>query len=435
MKTPRPLLTASLLIGAVLLAAQPAAAATAPNAGIFRAGAARIDITPAADAALPLSGYGSRVDGFKGIRDRLHVRAIAVDDGATRAALVGIELVGMSHAHWERMTARISRDTGIPVENIMLCSVHTHAAPAIGTYNERVAPEIAAMREAYVQKLEDSLAAVVQQAQAALQPARIGYGTGQARVNMNRRARNGEGGWMLGHNPDGVSDKTVAVVRFDNLAGEPFAIFSNYGVHATVLGTQNYQISPDLPGATARHVEQHFGGKVVSPWTSGAAGDQDPIYRVGTDFRNVTALGQILGEEVVRVAESIRTTPRGRVHVAQKVVSCPGKRTVQLPARGKEYQFADADPVPIRLSLLVVNDIAFAGVSGEVLTNIGLRLKRESPLTRTMMLTHCNGSSGYIPDDAAYDQASYEITVSRVKRGCAEAAIVDGFIEMLARLF
>ena len=435
MKPRRPRLTASLIVQLACLAVLPAGtAATAPDAG-FRAGAARVDITPAPDAALPMSGYGGRTDGFKGIRDRLHGRAIVVDDGATQAAIVGIEIVGMSHALWERMTRRITRDTGIPVENIMLCSVHTHAAPAIGTYNERIAPALAAKREAYVQRLEDGLAEVVQQAKAALVPARIGYGTGQARVNMNRRARNGEGGWMLGHNPDGVSDKTVAVVRFDNLAGEPIAIFSNYGVHATVLGTQNYQISPDLPGATARHVEQHFGGKVVSPWTSGAAGDQDPIYRVGTDFRNVAALGQILGEEVVRVAESIKTSPRGRVKVAQQIVTCPGKRTVQPPARGKEYQFTDAEPVPIRLSLLVVNDIAFAGVSGEVLTNIGLRLKRESPLTRTMMLTHCNGSSGYIPDDAAYDQVSYEITASRVKRGCAEAAIVDGFITMLARFF
>jgi neutral ceramidase len=102
---------------------------------------------------------------------------------------------------------------------------------------------------------------------------------------------------------------------------------------------------------------------------------------------------------------------------------------------GRIDEFADADPVPIRLSLLVINDIPFAGVSGEILTNIGLRLKRESPLTRTMMLTHCNASSGYIPDDAAYEQVSYEVTTSRVKRGCAEAAIVNGFVEMLARLF
>ena len=51
-------------------------------------------------------------------------------------------------------------------------------------------------------------------------------------------------------------------------------------------------------------------------------------------------------------------------------------------------------------------EIAIDGVSGEVLTNISLRLKRDSPFNRTVMVTHANGSSGYLPDDAAYEQVS-----------------------------
>lgn len=408
----------------------------AAPAAVFRAGAARIDITPAKDAALPMSGYAGRIEGFKAIHDPLHLRAIVVDDGTTTAAIVGAELIGLSHEFWQKLTGRLAQETGIAADNILLASVHTHAAPAIGTYNERAAPEIAAKRDEYIRKVEDALVAVVREAKAKLQPAKVGFGTGQAKVNMNRRAMNGEGGWMLGHNPDGVSDKTVAVLRFDTLAGEPFAIFSNYSVHGTVLGQQNLQISSDIPGATARFVEKHYGEKVVSPWTSGAAGDQDPLYRTGTDFRNVTALGAILGQEVVRVAESIQTSPQGRIRALQRVVSCPGKRTVQMPARdGTGHKFEDTDPVPIRLSLLMINDIALAGVSGEVLTNISLRLKKESPFTRTIMVTHCNGSSGYLPDDAAYDQVSYEITTSKVKRGCAEQAIVSGFVRMMSEAF
>src|SRR3954447_18890744 len=116
-------------------------------------------------------------------------------------------------------------------------------------------------------------------------------------------------------------------------------------------------------------------------------------------------------------------------------VICPGKRTVQNPASDREYKAEDADPVPIRLSLLLINDIAIAGVSGEALTNIGLRLKRESPFNRTVLVTHCNGSSGYIPDDAAYDQVSYEITATHLKRGCAEDAIVNGLVEMMNAFF
>jgi hypothetical protein len=423
---------AALALGLSL--ASLSAQAPAQN-GSLRAGAFKVDITPAPDAALPMSGYSSRTEGFKAIHDSLNVRAIVVDDGATQAALVGCEVIGISAALWERIVSRVTRETKIPRDNIMLTSVHTHAAPALGTYNEPAEGDEARKRAEYVQKLEDAVVTAVSRAQASLQPARIGFGTGKAHVNSNRRAADGSGGWMLGNNPDGVSDKTVAVIKFETQSGQPLAIFTNYAVHGTVLGAANLQISSDLPGATSRVVEAHFGDAVVSPWTSGAAGDQDPIYRVGTDFKNVAALGRVLGDEVIRVASNITTSTRARIRGAQKVVTCPGKRTVHSPGPDKEYKIEDADPVPIRLSLLVINDIAIAGVSGEVLTNIGTRLRQESPFNRTVLVTHCNGSSGYLPDDAAYDQVSYEIVATRVKRGCAEGAIVNGLVEMMNAFF
>ena len=418
-------------IGLLLVSFSSSTISPADGAAL-RAGAAKVDITPPADASLQLSGYSGRTAGFKRIHDELSVRAIVVDDGSAQAAIISCEIIGLSNAFREKMTQRISRETGIPPDHILLSSVHTHAAPATGVYDRTPMPPSQA---AYVARLEDAIAESVRQARSSLQPAKIGFGTGTAKVNMNRRAPNGEGGWMLGNNPDGVSDKTVAVVRIDTLAGEPFAILSNYAVHGTVMGPGNLDVSSDLPGAASRYVERHFGGKVIAPWTSGTAGDQDPIYRTGTDFRNVTALGSVLGEEIAGVARTIKTSARGRIRASQRVVTCPGKRTVQPPGPGREYTIEDSDPVNIRLSLLVVDDIAITGVSGEVLTNIGLRLKKESPFNRTIMVTHCNGSSGYLPDDAAFDQVSYEIITTRVKRGCAEDAVVNGLLAMMADLF
>ena len=52
------------------------------------------------------------------------------------------------------------------------------------------------------------------------------------------------------------------------------------------------------------------------------------------------------------------------------------------------------------------------------------------PSQYTVMVTHANGSSGYIPDDAAFEQVSYEITTSRLRPGCAENAIVNGFLKL-----
>ena len=422
----------------VLVSFPPTVAATRQSpksAPVFRVGAAKVDITPAADAPLPLSGYGGRTDPFKGIHDDLNVRAIVLDDGTNQAALIGCEVIGLAFPLVEKIVARVTKETAIPADRILLSAVHTHAAPALGTYNEPAEGDVAKRRADYVQKLEDAIVTAVRQARNGLQPARVGYGAGKVSVNANRRAPTADGGWMLGNNPEGVSDKTVAVIRFENTSGQPIAIYANYAVHGTVLGSGNLQVSSDLPGAASRAVEKHYGGTVVSPWTSGAAGDQDPIYRTGTDFRNVAALGQILADEIIRVADGIKTATNGKLRGFQKMVSCPGKRTVQNPGPDREYKIEDADPVQIRLSLLLIHDIALAGVSGEVLTNISLRLKRESSFNRTIMVTHTNGSSGYLPDDAAYDQVSYEIITTRVKRGCAEDSIVNGFVELMNRVF
>jgi hypothetical protein len=153
----------------------------------------------------------------------------------------------------------------------------------------------------------------------------------------------------------------------------------------------------------------------------------------GEDFTLVDAFGKMVGEAAVRAAATVTTTTEASISGAQKVVTCPGRRVDPGPTPRAEYTFTDADPVTIRLGLLRINDVALAGVSGEVFTLIARRLARESPVRHTIMVTHTNGSSGYIPDDTAFEQVSYEITASRLKPGCAEGAIVGGFLELIGK--
>ncbi len=171
---------------------------------------------------------------------------------------------------------------------------------------------------------------------------------------------------------------------------------------------------------------------VVAVWTSGAAGDQNPVSEAkDSDFTMVDALGTILGEAAVRAASSIHTSDSARVWAKQQVISCPGLELEPGPRPRKEYKWTDSNPVSIRLSLLMVNDIALTGVSGEVFTKIYWHLKKESPFSSTVMVTHANGSSGYIPDDSAFGQISYEIATSHLQPGCAENAIVNGFLNLM----
>jgi hypothetical protein len=402
-------LTATLLLAATASAA-------------FLAGAAKIDITPAADAALPMSGYANRKEGFKGIHDPIYVRAIVVDDGTTQAAIVAWELIFVPDAVWADLSPRIAAETGIKPENVILAAVHDHGAPT--------------PTGAYARKVQDAAIEAIKLAKSRLRLAKVGFGTGSANVNVNRREP-GPDGIALGHNGDGESDKNVRVLRFDDAEGKPIAFLINYAVHVVVMGPDNLQITGDLAGATSRFVERHYSGKprprgdagprmrlapeqqnpdIVAVWTSGAAGDQNPVSTALADeWYMVDALGKVLGESVVRASAAIRTRPSVLIAGAQKVVTCPGKTA----------------PVNIRLSVVMLGDIPLAGVSGEVLNPIYQGLRKQSP--GAIMITHANGSSGYIPHDAAFPELGYEVTTSRLQQGCAEGAIVNGIVELIGR--
>ena len=443
----------------LLLVAASALTSFAVQTGTLSAGAARVDITPPADAALPMQGYSTRI--MQGIHDHIYVRAIVLSDGTHQAAILAWELIGMPTPVWKELSQRISKGLGIPADDLMLAAEHVHSAPSVAWAYEKGSPKTMA----YTAKLEDAAFEAVRQAQANLQPAQFGFGTGKAYVNINRREfypkANASvdakaGGWSLGYNPDGPSDKTVSVLKFETLSGKPIAIFINYSVHGVVMGPLNLEISGDLPGATSRFVEQYYEGKtqtrgdagwdlqlqaqekvdgngVVAIWTSGPAGDQNPIVMDDAeDFSMVDPLGRILGEETVRVANNITTmSAKAKIWGLQQVITCPGQTFEADLSPGAEGKFKDSEPVNIRISLLMLNNIALAGVSGEVLTPIFERLKKESPFNDTIMVTHANGLSGYIPNDDAYNHVSYEIRATNLKPGCAEGGIVNGFLNMM----
>src|ERR1041385_1268402 len=108
--------------------------------GTLRVGAARIDITPAADAALPMAGYGGRTQGFRGIHDPIYVRAIVLDDGTTQIALVVWEPLFVPDAVWAETSERIAAEDGIKVENLMLSAVHNHGPPPSDSANRPPEP-------------------------------------------------------------------------------------------------------------------------------------------------------------------------------------------------------------------------------------------------------------------------------------------------------
>jgi neutral ceramidase len=404
--------------------------------GPLRAGAAKVDITP--QDLTGLTNLWGRP--FEGVHDPIFLRALVVDNSINKAAIVAADLVEFGDTSSVRK--RIAKEIGIPVDHIIITASHDHNAPRVGTVTAGATAHAGGpATAAYTEMVYDQIIEVVRQAKAALQPARLGIGTGKADVNTNRDEYTTEG-WKVGVNPEGPSEKTVWVVKFETTSGEPIAILMNYAVHSVVLGAENRLVTGDLAGAAERFVEQYYQDKVVALWTLGPAGDQNPRYvswdtaSIGDREREpgyslMDALGQILGEEVLQVAGRIeQMTAEARIEANERVVSCPAR----IPTRDTQcddLKFQPVDSLNIHLGLVLINHFALTSVSGEVVTRIYRHLKKVSPFVNTILITLANDRVGYIVDDASYDIPTFESTNTPLKRGHAEAAIVNGLLEMM----
>jgi hypothetical protein len=438
-------------LSVLLLAAASATTPWAWAQPTLRAGAAKVDVTPAQNA-LP--------QGYEGVLDRIYSRAIVLDDGTSTAALISVDAGAIPDAIWQEVARRLESELGIPGDNVLLTATHTHSVP-----RQEVGP--------YTDKIVES----ARLAKARMANASVGYGTGVSYLNVNRNIIDPKTRrWWEGPNYEGPSDKTVAVIAFETSSGEPIAVYYNYAMHAVTVGQLDL-VSGDAPGTASKYIEDSFDSNVVALWSSGAAGDQNPIYfqqtydlreiRIkeyaerGIDISNamppggqgldrqdpavirlmnqqkqmIQSMGQFLGEEVLHVMRGMEKTQSDvRIAGHHKLVTCPGRERTNEGRAGFPGEYRDAAPVEIRLGVLALGDIRIGAVNAEVFNPIAQRLKRESPYARTMMATLTNGMarSGYIPHDAGFGMYTFEVLSSRLQPGCAESAIVDGLLELMS---
>jgi neutral ceramidase len=421
------LMLSGLVLCFLFNAIQVFAGISEPGITAVTAGVAKVNITPRVPVVM--AGYGSRTEPFKGINDEIYAAATVFDDGVNRAAVITAEVLYFSHKCWEELTGRIEQETGIAREFIILAPVHTHGAPSTRMHGDNIDNDLLE----YNIELRDKLVAVTVEAAGNLRPSLVGMGKGICRMSMNRRALNANGGIRLGKNPYGPCDQEVAVVRIDDHEGTPVSVFVNWPAHATVMGGGNHMITGDWPGAARRYIEREFPLPVIAAFTAGASGDIDPIYRVQPDFRwgEMEEIGIILGREVIRVAGEITSRPAGSISASQRLISLPGK--VPSGSNHPEAEFKPGPDVDVRLTVLKGGNIVFAGISGEVFTEIGLRIKELSPYKNTIIITHCNGASGYLITDQSFSEGGYEVSVTRALPG-GEKVIVDQLIEMITSL-
>lgn len=426
---------AALLLACGGLLSVGSTAAWAADASEFEVGFAERDITP--QARLPMWGYGARRDALaEGTLDPLYAKAVVIRAKKDKVAIVGTDLGrGPTPVMMEQIRKALG-EAGI--EHVMISGSHSHHGPVIeltdregygkGKFDDAVV---------YAKELPQMLIDVILAADAALQPARIGVASKDLDYNRNRHTQ---------QQPK-ATDPMLAVMRFDNVAGQPIAVLVNFAAHPVMTEVMDLRYSADFPGFMRTKVESTLGTKCV--FMQGAAGDLSP--NPGEDRRGPQAFGEALADHVIELAQSIETVEPRRPSVQGKVdrfrfgsrldFNNPFIRAAFARAFFPELvlNFAEefGEGIPTELNTVLINEeIALVGGSGEFFCNHSNRLKQRAYIPHTLFFGYCNGHQLYFPTIEAASEGGYgaDPTVSPVELGAGETMMNRALINLYSML-
>lgn len=403
----------------------------------FQVGFAKTDITPT--KSMPMWGYGARHDAMsQGVRDPLFAKAVVIDVGEEKLALVGLDLGrSPSPETMTRIRAAVKEDSGVTF--VMVSGSHTHHGPVIelkdeegkgkGKFDDAVA---------YVPELERNLVAVINEAAGNVEDARIGWGSAEVLMNRNRHTK---------IEPK-VTDSELNVIRFDNLKGKPIALMVNYAAHPTMLPGGDLRFSAEWPGQMMYAVEEGLETNVG--FLQGAAGDMS--CKPTEETKGIELFGKAIGEEVLKIARGIETHVPETPSIQGMDEDFEFDTRMQydnplvegLLAKAFFPEFAKAafeemkgNKITPHLTTILVNkELALVGGSGEFLCNHANRLKERSRDVKTIFVGYCNGHHMYFPTIEAASEGGYgaDPTVSWVPLGAGEEMMDKALINIYTML-
>ena len=442
----------------------------------LQAGFSRVDITP--QLGIAINGYFVPRNADK-ILDAQEVNCVALGCGQEKVLLMSIDNLGIAQKLLLPMRQAIREATGLPLEAIYVHATHSHTAGAITPMLEN--EENLEYRE-FVQA---KLVKAAQLALADLQPARMGWGVGQApKVAFVRRFRMKDGSVRTNpgtNHPDivapiGEVDERVNVLRFDRETDS--LVLMNFGNHPDTVGGCN--ISADWPGFARRSLEQAIPGTKAILF-NGAQGDVNHInvHPTGGDGNDLTRdfddvdrgygharhIGRVIAGAVLQVYDKVCYTDVEQLRYIQNTVNIPSnmpeakdlplaRKYADLHNNGKDAEIpytgmmlttvvAEAlrmlrlengpESFHLPMSGIAIGNVAMIGIAGEPFTGIGRALKEAPGWDLVLPTCATNGYEGYFPMMDSYVEGGYEARSSNFKAGVAELLITEGQ-KLLAQL-
>ncbi|MFO7974757.1 MAG: hypothetical protein R6V12_08990 [Candidatus Hydrogenedentota bacterium] len=351
----------------------------------FQAGVAVRDVTP--DPLLPVSGGASPTSPATEQKGNLTVRALVFENHDERVAIVGADFLGFPGALCDRVRAKVR---GIPPENILIGSTHTHSAPDMYGFPDGKGGHGANLE--YIAMVVDRMAEAINQAVADLEPASLKIDTGEAKGKI-----------AYNYYAPQLYDPRCHVIQAVGEDGNPIATLINYAIHPEIIGPDQGILSPDLCGPLYDRVAQKGGGTAV--FMNSAQGGMVTADCRGPDGKDVQTweechrIGNLLADEALRIVSDAPIQEAPELYCTAEEVSfeVDSEEIRQIAAHSPIGMTLNPDnTVTTQINLLNIGNAQAFTIPGEALPNIGYYLKRNMNGEHNFLFGLTNDAYGYI---------------------------------------
>jgi hypothetical protein len=376
------------------------------NADPFRAGIAIRIVTP--DPLLPISGGVGPSAAVREHKGDLTVRALVLEQGETRVAIVSTDFLGFPSVLGDRVRDRVHT---IPASNILIGATHTHSAPDCYGFPDEQGRFSIDLE--YLDQVCASIVDAIHEAIETLQPVSVKIATGEA-----------QGKIAFNYYAEPLFDPRCHVMQFLDTADRPVVTLVNYAIHPEVLGSNQEILSPDLVGPLYERIAQKGGGTGI--FLNGALGgmitadNRDAQGRSQRTWNECLRIGHLLADESLRIVASAPTQSNPKLFCASRTVTFPvDSPLLQAVMKLSPLGYADEDFTRISTVINVVHigNAQLLTIPGEAMPNIGSYLKRKMHGEHNLLLGLTNDAFGYIltrEDWGSFRRYEY---VSRVSLG------------------
>lgn len=395
------------------------------------------------------------LESFRAVHDDPCARVLLLDCGM-RVAIACLELVMLPDEEIVTLRKLIGDLTKTEFENIWVHVTHAittphapHAPKGMGGVDLEISEEEKRILDHKIKlfntAVEDAVAKAAQRAADTFRSAKMGVGTGECHVNVNRDISTPYG-WWVNFNPDGPSNHTATILRFEDEAGKNIAALISYGlkpcaIDNSEMGTDNRLISSDVPGLACTLLEEKLGAPCL--FAMSAAGDQVPLEQawyavvnedgtVGEVDNGVQAGLEIvdrLGHQMARELEPVleRTAcdqAAPEIRMDRGGIEWEGKtRNKMAPTLKAEYTPDGMKKVDV--VVMAIGEVALVAVKPEVNAVTEAQLQEASPYAHTLLMSMVNGGFKYMPDMASYENSTWEALTCALMPGAAEAWVKE----------